>query len=716
MYRDNKIQDIENIFKNKITRKNKMCNIGCLYANCGSSLPIKKQCYQGIELYVITESLTINEALLTNCCKTEEGCPPESLFLEVRSNQALCVGYTSYCSVHSIVFENCVPLHITGGGRLIVFHQHTLVNSPTGNICVDNGCILLDSDNCAKLINYGNINLKSSYLVGQGTISNAGKMNFSCYSKVLLGKEKQLLENKENTASSSQNTTSGDNAVMAADASPAPPCNNSITYGVFQDFSTKFINTGIVIVNSYSVFELIGSFLQGGQDLTPCYTGNITPCTEPVELECEGCLFHVLGASKFSFTFGKSADDTMNNDITCNFVAERDTDVRFFISQDTLSKNLLTNRGRLTFNGNAVFQDVNVDNFDTIQSTFDDKTVQFFYAKMLFHNTLNNTVFFRNRGTCSVIQIAPTCLLAISGYSVINEGLFVIGAQSTICDAFDITSPNACNTCSTAETANEVFNEDGNTGDVTINSQVATDVADESKPPSTNTFCNKCYVDGEVPLTINAKFYYGYIVADPANAPISFTNNGRIYVCQKSIFVFGKKSSQLPNATITSTRQVTMYNFDLIRNNGIFQVSRNSEIVCRPPPFRFASSSNTIINGNQCSTETPNEINATRAILVVKEPKNRDVTTGGLIRVLSSSVNIDLEILNSSSGYIIYWKCLDDGVDYNGIDPPTAIKPNGGRVDIINCLGLSDNVDPSVLAFLNGNNVDTAFVQNLINQ
>ena len=97
MYRDNKIQDIENIFKNKITRKNKMCNIGCLYANCGSSLPIKKQCYQGIELYVITESLTINEAILANCCKTEDGCPPESLFLEVRSNQALCVGYTSYC-------------------------------------------------------------------------------------------------------------------------------------------------------------------------------------------------------------------------------------------------------------------------------------------------------------------------------------------------------------------------------------------------------------------------------------------------------------------------------------------------------------------------------------------------------------------------------------------------------------------------------------------
>ena len=133
----------------------------------------------------------------------------------------------------------------------------------------------------------------------------------------------------------------------------------------FSMISAKFINTGIVI-NSYSVFELIGSFLQGGQDLTPCYTGNITPCTEPVELECEGCLFHVLGASKFSFTFGKSADDTMNNDITCNFVAERDTDVRFFISQDTLSKNLLTNRGRLTFNGNAVFQDVN-GTLDTIQ-------------------------------------------------------------------------------------------------------------------------------------------------------------------------------------------------------------------------------------------------------------------------------------------------------------------------------------------------------------
>ena len=696
-----------------------MCNISVFYQKYCSKLPIKKQVYQGIEVFVITGSFTLTRQLLAECCsEVGDGCCPDTT-LEVCSNQALCIGYSNYITVHSIVFENKAPILVRGGGRFIVFHQHVFVNAPNGVLDVQNGCILLDSPNCCKFVNYGNVELKSSYLVGQGTFSNIGRLCISSYSKVFIGKEKprdisNLTDGDETTLSSIQNGDLTDliNQSGSGQANQTAVANTnamSTSYGILQEYSSRFINTGITIVSTYSIFELIGTFIQGGDDVTFCYAGNVAdsccdPCDESelVINECDGTLFHVTGSSKYRYTFGAMADDTFTNDRSSSFVSDGDTDVQFLPTLPTAgqknatpSKNIIVNRGKMTLNGQTVFQNVNVENYSVIQSTYDDITNEFYYGKILFNNTTSIPKSFKNVGIPSILRAAPTFILCMSGYNFSNEGCLIIGSGTKTMTAFDGSQiSNLCNNSVTAG-PNALYDLTGNLlsfGD---------DTNTCSCGPSSNSSgtCQECAVlTNSNNVVTNAKFYFGYLQSNSNQPQVSFTNRNTIYNCQKSVFIFGKNASQLDEL---GTPQVVMKNNGGLVNNGYMQVSRHSLILCTPPLFNnFPTTFNTIENG--VAPEKSCNSLSSRAILCVKVPNNRNCLGGGRIQIVSSNNN--LQLVNNQNGIIATWVCNEpNNVVIRGIEGP-VISVSPAQICTTTIISDKFDVDDDLLAILNSNN------------
>ena len=693
-----------------------MCNIAVLYDRCCSKLPIKKQVYQGIEIFVITGSFTLTRQLIANCCDdVGEGCCPDTT-LEICSNQALCIGYSNYVTVHSIVFENKAPIIVRGGGRFIVFHQHVFVNAPNGFLDVQNGCVLLDSPNCCKFVNYGNVEFKSSYLVGQGTVSNIGRMCISSYSKVFIGKEKpvdisNLSEDPTDTLST---ILSGTNTNANQSNSNAVANTNSMatSYGILQEYSSRFVNTGVVIISAYSIFEITGTFIQGGDDVTFCYAGNISsgccePCDESefVNTECDGCLFHITGSSKYRYTFGSMADDTFINEKGSSFVSDGDTDVQFLPTPITSSnktvktppKNIIINRGKFTFNGQTVFQNVNVENYSVIQSTYDDITNEFYYGKILFNNTTSVPKSFKNIGIPSILRVAPTFILCMSGFNFLNEGCLIIGSGTKTMTAFDgSVITNFCNNSVTAG-PNALYDMSGNL----LSFDTAEQFTCSCGPSGSNSgTCQECAVlTNSNNVVTNAKFYFGYLQSNSNQPQVSFSNKNTIYNCQKSVFIFGKNAAQLDD---NGTPQVIMKNNGGIVNNGYMQVSKNSLILCTPPLFNnFPTTFTTIENGvqpqNSCNTLS------SRAILCVKVPNNRNCVSGGRIEIVSNSSN--LVLVNNQNGILADWLCQEpNNIQIRGISPAGAITNNGGQVCTTTIVSDKFDIDDDLLSILNSNN------------
>lgn len=69
------------------------------------------------------------------------------------------------------------------------------------------------------------------------------------------------------------------------------------------------------------------------------------------------------------------ADDTFTNDRSSSFVSDGDTDVQFLPTLPmtvkgqitTPLKDIMQNQGKITFNDQTVFQNVNVENYSVIQ-------------------------------------------------------------------------------------------------------------------------------------------------------------------------------------------------------------------------------------------------------------------------------------------------------------------------------------------------------------
>lgn len=227
------------------------CNLACFYCGCQNIDPllIKKYSYQGMEIYALLKSLNLTLPFLSSICQKYSGnianpcgtnqcgtnscgtnpCATNDCSVEVEQtpiasklvidcNQMLAIGYSHIKLGFPLVLSIFpgVEIVVRNGGKIVIFNENSLINY--GNIYIDNSCIILESDDTARLVNNGCITLKSSFLLGKGIIFNNGRFNAICYSKIVLGKNKasNLDTDGTSTDDSGQETDSSNNDTHTA--------------------------------------------------------------------------------------------------------------------------------------------------------------------------------------------------------------------------------------------------------------------------------------------------------------------------------------------------------------------------------------------------------------------------------------------------------------------------------------------------------------------
>lgn len=625
------------------------CSLSTFYNGFNAKEPgvIKKYSYHGLEIYAILKSMALTNPIIAFSCQTgswdasQSGLqdpPPEDDLaddityeprcLVIEPNQMLAIGYSNLPTTINIVlsvFPN-VNVRVQNGGKLVIFNNNSLVNY--GNWHFDNAALIMESPHTASIVNSGLISLKNTCLVGKGTIYNNGTLNAGCYSKIILGKEK--IEEGENSKEVS-----------------SQPKQVASTY-CFDELTSKVINSGIFSLNSYSVFDLVGTFINGKTDVNCCYI----QCPDSnQELEFPpAAVTSIRGNSKFKYRFGNIPEAQFLNEENAILQFYRDTYSIFRQSDHSNATNLVINRGTMTLNGESSFNDVNLENYHVFGNSCcrpatangnsgTDTELSYNYAKILF-TSVKTPPFINNAGRSSVIRIAPTCNLVIDGYCVDNYGKFIVGYYQTD----ESEDPN----CNKAEE-----------GDC-----------------STTAGCEGYCCPGPTELStvaINARFLYGYLRPSSSREKICFRNFYLIRICGKSVFDFGINASPIEN-----NKQVTLINQGQIANLGFIQVNQNSEIINTPSPFTIQREECSIQNGSA----TPTSETEFASVIYLKRPVNDDLDTGGMIRINSAPLFSGSKVCNNRLGLIVDWVAYDSEDNYKlvfGLDP-TDIRNRGGKV------------------------------------
>jgi hypothetical protein len=618
------------------------CSLSTFYNGFNAREPgvIKKYSYHGLEIYAILKSMAFTNPIIAYGCQRgswdanqqQSVMPSDDLdeftydpkCLVIESNQMLAIGYSNLSNSVNIVltvFPN-VNIVVRNGGKLVVFNNNSLVNY--GNWSIENSAVILESPHTASIINSGYIMLKNTCLVGKGTIYNNGTIKANCYSKIILGREKiDLNENtKEATAKPKQVASS-----YCAD-----------------ELGSKIINSGVISINSYSVFDLVGTLLNGSSDVNCCYL-ECPDSNHQLDLPKQAVI-SVVGNSKFKYKFGGIQDSRFVNEQDAILQFYRDTYSIFKVSDNDFNTNVIINRGTMTLNGESSFNSVNLENYHVFgnscckPSSSDDPAcdLEYNYAKILF-TTSNDPPFINNASRSSIIRIAPTCNLVVDGYSIDNYGKIIIGYFQS-CDSED----SACTQLETGECA-------------------------------TNDCQNYC-CPGNTELqtvAVNARFIYGFLSPSSAKSKICFRNFYLLRICGKSIFDFGKNAS-----IVDQGKQVTLVNQGQIINLGFVQVNRNSEIINTPSPFTLQNEDCSIQNG---ATGKGGAINYA-SVIYIQKPIGDDLDTGGTIQVNSAPFFAGSKVCNNPLGIIVDWVGYDSEDNYKlvfGLDPGN-IKNRGGKV------------------------------------
>ncbi len=613
------------------------CNLACFYTGCQNIDPllIKKYSYQGLEIYALIKSLNLTLPLLSGICQkfcsnngnqgdlaTDMEQIPVPSKLVIDCNQMLAIGYSHIKLGFPLVLSVFpgVEIIIRNGGKIVVFNDNSLINY--GDLYFDNSCLILESDDTARLVNNGCITLKSSFMVGKGIVFNNGRLNAICYSKIVIGRNKASnLETDKNIESDVSTQT---DSVSQADTARALTCLD------FLEAYSRIINAGTLEVNSYSNLELEGTFINGKNEVACCFFDqlcNLLPNDanyDPSSICPTQATFQVSGNSKFTFIFGNNAETEFLNDIKSNICFETDTQALIRTEQGSTSKDTVINKGTFTLNGEATFKNVNFENYSVLQNTYRvDGTTQsgyvFYYARTLFTANTSN-VKLCNISKESSIKIAPTCYFCLDGYNVINYGKIIVGHKitNTTTNNTSLTSGNIENNIE--QSAQDVF--------------VAND------------------------LSLNATFIFGFLTLNTNHTTNMLKNFYNMTIAPKSVAMIGK------NSTLNKINkpQINMLNQGTIFNFGLLQVNRNTEIVNRPCPFNINNEEFSIYNGGYSLFNT-------NSVIVIRKPYN-GTNTGGYIKSISALLYNGGKIRNSANGLIISW------VSYNKVEQDNITQCN----------------------------------------
>ena len=624
------------------------CNLACFYTGSQQIDPllIKKYTFQGMEIYALLKSLNLTLPLLSGICQKYCGnnpcppcgpcdpCPPceqdcntveveqvpIASKLVIDANQMLAIGYSHIKLGFPLIFSIFpgVEVVVRNGGKIVIFNDNSLINY--GNIYFDNSTLILESDDTARLINNGCITLKSSFMIGKGIIFNNGRFNAICYSKVVIGRNKASnLEGGNNTSSNSVGQTSElDDVSMGAQ--------KALTTLDFLEAYSRIINAGSFEVNSYSTFELEGSFINGKNEVACCFFDqlcNLLPSDisyDPSTVCPSQAVFKLSGNSKLTFIFGNNVETEFLNDTRSNICFDGDTQSMIRRINISASKNTIVNKGNFTLNGETTFKGVNLENFYIFQSTYRvDSCMEsgylFYYGRILF-TAAGFITKICNICKEACIRIAPTCYFCIDGYNLINYGKIIVGQRINASINVDATSFTAI------------------TGDNCIEIS-ASDVFAAAN------------------LSLNATFIYGYLTLNTNQNSIIFKNFSDIIIAPKSIYMVGKNSSQ----NSSGRPQVSMLNQGTIFNFGLLQINRNTEIINRPCPFNINNEEFSIYNGGYSPFNT-------NSVIVIRKPNNGN-SSGGFIKSVSASLYNGGKIRNTANGLIISWVGYQKTADEN---------------------------------------------------
>ena len=606
------------------------CNLACFYCGCQNIDPllIKKYAYQGMEIYALLKSLNLTLPFLSSICQKYSGnvpnpcgtnsCATNDCTVEVEPtpiasklvidcNQMLAIGYSHIKLGFPLVLSIFpgVEIVVRNGGKIVIFNENSLINY--GNIFIDNSCIILESNDTARLVNNGCVTLKSSFLLGKGIIFNNGRFNAMCYSKIVLGRNKasNLDTDGASTMDSTLETDSSNNDT-----------HNALSCLDFLEAYSRIINAGSFEVSSYSNLELEGSFINGKNEVACCFFDqlcNLLPSDvnyDPSSICPTQAILQISGNSKFIFTFGTNSETEFLNDTRSNICFDCDTQAIIGLLNKSKSKNTIVNKGIITINGESTFKGVNIDNYYIIQNTYRvDSCMEggyhFVYARTLFTSD-GHTCKIANICKEASIRIAPSCYFFVDGYNFINYGKIIVGQKMNANINTTLTTMTIVNAQNCIEvSAQDVF--------------TATD------------------------LSLNATFIYGYLNENKKHDSIIFKNFHNIVIAPKSITMFGK------NASLNSANkpQVSMINQGIIFNFGLLQLNRNSEIINRPCPFNINNEEFSIYNGGYSQFNT-------NSVIVIRKPKE-NIISGGYIKSVSASMYNGGKIRNGPNGLINSW-------------------------------------------------------------
>ncbi len=598
------------------------CNLACFYTGAQNIDPllIKKYCYQGMEIYALIKSLNLTQPLLSSICQKyscnpDGSCEGAQLELPMPSklvidcNQMLAIGYSHIRLGYPLVLSIFpgVEIVVRNGGKIVIFNDNSLINY--GNIYLDNSCLILESDDTARLVNNGCITLKSSFMVGKGIIFNNGQLNVICYSKIVIGRNKACNIETECDTELDINTRC-DNKCQAN-------TQKALTCLDFIETYSRIINAGSIEINSYSNLELEGSFINGKNEIACCFFDqlcNLLPSDisyDPSQVCPTQAVLQVTGNSKFTFIFGNNIETEFLNDSSSTLCFDADTQAVICIESGYDSKNTVVNRGTIVLNGETTFKGVNLENYSIIENTYRvdpgrESGYHFYYARTLF---TANGVNVKICNVCkeAVIRVAPTCYFCLDGYNCLNYGKIIVGQRIN----------------QNSSATNVLPNGDSN---VIISAELAFPAND---------------------LSLNATLIFGYLAPNTNNQSIVFKNFSDIVVAPKSVFMVGK------NSTLNSVGrpQVNLLNQGLIFNFGLLQVNRNSEIVNRPCPFNINNEEFSIYNGGYSAFNT-------NSVIVIRKPNAGNIT-GGFIKSVSALLYNGGKIRNSANGLIISWVGYD---------------------------------------------------------
>ena len=611
------------------------CNLACFYTGCQNIDPllIKKYSYQGLEIYALIKSLNLTLPLLSGICQKygsntlgvneemhndiEQVPIPSKLVVDC--NQMLAIGYSHIKLGFPLVLSVFpgVEIVVRNGGKIVVFNDNSLINY--GDLYFDNSCLILESDDTARIVNNGCITLKSSFMVGKGIIFNNGTLSALCYSKIVIGRNKASNLETDRSIEADISTTTG--------SLSQPDTNKALTCLDFLEAYSRIINAGTIIVNSYSNIELEGTFINGKNEVACCFFDqlcNLLPTDQnydPSSICPNQATFQVSGNSKFTFIFGNNSETEFLNDNKSTICFDNDTQALIRTEQGSRSKDTVVNKGTINLNGEATFKNVNLENYSIIQNTYrvDGSTQSgyvFYYARTLFTANASN-VKLCNICKEASIKIAPTCYFCVDGYNIINYGTIVVGQRIG----------NSANN-------NSLVNNDNNVEKSAQEVFIAND------------------------LSLNATFIFGFLTLNTNHNTNMFKNFYNFIVAPKSVAMIGK------NSTLNKINkpQISMLNQGTIFNFGLLQVNRNTEIVNRPCPFNINNEEFSIYNGGHSLFNT-------NSVIVIRKPYN-GTNSGGYIKSVSALLYNGGKIRNSTNGLIISW------VSYNKVEQDNITQCN----------------------------------------